>query len=390
MSFDNRDLFLLRKDITFLNFGSFGACPKPIFENYQKWQYELEQEPIQFITVNGLQYLKQSREALAKYLNCHADDLVYVTNPSYAVNAIAKSFDLKAGDEVLTTDLEYGACDKTWSYYCNKKGAKYIRQHITLPLTTKEKFVEELFKGVSAKTKLVFISHITSTTGLIFPVKEICDEAKRRGLTTFVDGAHAPGHVVLDLAELKADFYTGACHKWMMTPKGCSFMYVKKEFQKMIDPLVISWGYEAMFPSHSQFLDYHQTNGTRDYSAFLTVPTAIEFMKQYNWPQISAGCKKMVRENAHRFCELVGSKPLCPLTDEFLGQLFSIPIKSNEPEKLQRHLFEKYKIEIPVMRHGDKVYLRYSINAFNSQNDLNILYNAIKEIMSTSDLIIKF
>ncbi len=121
MSFDIRDLFLLRKDITFLNFGSFGACPKPIFENYQKWQYELEQEPIQFITVNGLQYLKQSREALAKYLNCSADDLVYVSNPSYAVNAIAKSFDLKSGDEVLTTDLEYGACDKTWNYYCNKK-----------------------------------------------------------------------------------------------------------------------------------------------------------------------------------------------------------------------------------------------------------------------------
>ncbi len=242
-------------------------------------------------------------------------------------------------------------------------------------MTTKEKFAEEYFKGVSEKTKLVFISHITSTTGLIFPVKEICEEAKRRGLTTFVDGAHAPGHVALDLSELKADFYTGACHKWMMTPKGCSFMYVKKEYQKLVDPLVISWGYEAMFPSHSQFLDYHQTNGTRDYSAFLTVPSAIEFMKDYQWLEVSARCKKMVRDNAQRFCELAGSKPLCPLTDEFLGQLFSIPIKTNEPEKLQRHLFEKYKIEIPVMRHGDKVYLRYSINAFNSQNDLDILYN---------------
>lgn len=389
MSFDIRNLFILRKDITFLNFGSFGACPKPIFENYQKWQYELEQEPIQFITINGLQYLKQSREALAKYLNCSADDLVFVTNPSYAVNAIAKSFDLKEGDEVLTTDLEYGACDKTWNYYCKQKGAKYVRQHITLPLTTKEKFVEEFFKGLSPKTKLIFISHITSTTGLIFPVKEICDEAKRKGIMTFVDGAHAPGHVPLNLTELKADFYTGACHKWMMTPKGCSFMYVKKEYQKQVDPLVISWGYDAMFPSHSQFLDYHQTNGTRDYSAFLTVPKAIEFMQQYNWPEISAKCKQMVRDNAQRFCDLTGSKPLCPLTDEFLGQLFSIPIKSNEPEKLQRHLFEKYKIEIPVMRHGDKVYLRYSINVFNSQNDLDILYNAMKEIMASTDLLIK-
>lgn len=390
MSFDIRDLFLLRKDITFLNFGSFGACPKPIFEDYQKWQYELEKEPVQFITVDGLKYLKQSREALAAFVNCDADDLVYVSNPSYAVNAIAKSFELQKGDEVLTTDLEYGACDKIWNYYCKQKGAKYIRQHITLPLTTKERFVEEYFNGVSTKTKLIFISHITSTTGLIFPIKEICEEAKRKGIMTFVDGAHAPGHVSLNLSELKADFFTGACHKWMMTPKGCSFMYVKREFQKMIDPLVISWGYEAMFPSHSQFLDYHQTNGTRDYSAFLTVPKAIDFMTKNNWSDVSGRCKKLVRDNAQRFCELAGSAPLCPLTDEFLGQLFSIPIKSNEPEKLQRYLFEKYKIEIPVMRHGDKVYLRYSINAFNSQSDLDILYRAMKEIMATGNLLIKY
>lgn len=390
MSFDIKDLFLLRKDITFLNFGSFGACPKPIFEDYQKWQYELEQEPVQFITVNGLRYLEKSREALASFLNCGAKDLVYVTNPSYAVNTIAKSLNLQQGDEILTTNLEYGACDKAWNYYCKKTGAKYVQQSISLPLTTKEKFVEEFFKGFTPKTKLVFISHITSSTALIFPVKEIVAEAKRRGVLVFVDGAHAPAHVDLDLTALNADIYTGACHKWMMTPKGSSFLYVKKELQEKFDPLVISWGYEAFFPSDSKFLDWHQMNGTRDYSAFLTIPRAIEFMNQYQWKEVSDRCKKLVRDNAIRFCELAGSQPLCPITDEFLGQLFSIPINTKEPEKLQRHLFEHYKIEIPVMRHGDKVYLRYSINAFNSQHDLDVLYNAISELIQQNNLISKF
>lgn len=389
MSFDIRELFLIRKDITFLNFGSFGACPKPIFEDYQKWQFELEQEPVQFITVNGLQYLKQSREALGKFLNADANDIVYVSNPSYAVNTIARSIDLQEGDEVLTTNLEYGACDKAWNYYCKQKKAKYVRQHISLPLTTKEKFVEEFFHGLTNKTKLIFISHITSTTALIFPVEAICKRAAELGIMTFVDGAHAPAHVSLDLKELNADIYTGACHKWMMTPKGSSFMYVKKESQEKFEPLVISWGYEAMFPSDSKFLDWHQMNGTRDYSAFLTIPKAVEFMQQYNWKEVSSSCKKTVRENALRFCELVGTKPLSPITEEFLGQMFSIPILSTEPEKLQRLLFEKYKIEIPVMRHGDKVYLRYSINAFNSQRDLDILYHAVSEIMRTTDLITK-
>ncbi len=229
--------FLLRDDITFLNFGSFGACPKPVFEQYQAFQLDLEQEPVQFINGTGMQYLKESREALGKYLNCSANDMVYVTNPSYAVNIIAKSLNLKEGDEVLTTNLEYGACDKTWNYYCKKVGAKYVRQPITFPLTTKEQFVEDFFKGLTSKTKLVFISHITSTTGLRLPAEEIVAKAKSLGLMTFIDGAHAPAQIDVDLSTLQADIYTGACHKWMMTPKGSSFLYVKKELQHLFDPL---------------------------------------------------------------------------------------------------------------------------------------------------------
>ena len=379
--------FLLREDITYLNFGSFGACPKPVFERYQQFQLELEQEPVQFITVNGLKYLETAREALGNYLHCHKDDLVYVINPSYAVNTVAKSLDLKPGDEILTTSLEYGACDKAWEYFCKKTGAVYVKQTISLPVLSKETFVADLFKGVSSKTKLVFISHITSSTALRLPVEEICAAAKEKGILTFVDGAHAPGQIPLNLQDAPFDMYTGACHKWMMTPKGSSFLYVKKELQHRIDPLVVSWGYNALFPSHSTFLDYHQMNGTRDYSAFLTIPAAIEFMEKYNWPELASGCRKLVQANAPAFCELLEASPLAPVNDDFILQLFSAEIKTNEPEKLHRHFFDNYKIEIPVMRHADKVYLRYSINAFNSQQDLDKLFDAIKEIKSKTDLI---
>ena len=382
-----RSQFLLNPNITFLNFGSYGACVKPVFELYQKLQLDLEAEPVQFIAFNGPANLRKSREALAAYVHCDTDDIVYTTNPSYAVNIIAKNFKLNPGDEVLSTNVEYGACDRTWNYYCEKAGAKYVRQHIELPIVSKEKFIEDFFKGLSSKTKAIFISHITSTTALKFPVKEICTIAKEKGLFIMVDGAHAPGHIQLDISDIDADAYTGACHKWMCAPKGCSFLYVRKELQHLFDPLIVSWGYKSVMPSNSQFIDYHQMQGTRDFSAFLTVPKLIEFLNENNWMQVAADCRKLAHSNYQRFCDLLNTQPLAPVTDEFLGQMCSMQIKTTETEKLQRLLYEKYKIEIPVMRQDDKVYLRYSINAFNSQDDLDKLYNALTEIIQQTALV---
>lgn len=383
-----RDQFLLRKDINFLNFGSFGATPKPVFDYYQQWQKVLEAEPVQFIAFDGYEYLSTSRSALAKYIHVDdKDDLVYVTNPSFAVNIIAKAFPLEEGDEILATDIEYGACDRTWDYYCEKKKAIYKRQKISLPITTKEQFIEDFFKGLTSKTKAIFISHITSATALILPVKEICEIAKSKGLITIVDGAHAPAHVDLKINELKVDFYVGACHKWMMAPKGASFLYAHKSVQHLCEPLVVSWGYKAAKPSGSPFLDYHQMIGTRDFSAFLAVTMSIIFMHENNWPSVSKACHEMVLANAPLFYELLGTTPISPLTKEWIGQMISIPIKTKEPEVLQRKLFKEFNIEIPIMRQGDDIYMRYSINAFNSVQNLEALHNALSTIIKNTDLI---
>ena len=379
--------FLLDPEITFLNHGSFGACPKPIFENYQYWQLELEKEPVQFIQKNSAQYLKTSKDALANYIGCSSDDFFYTTNPTVAVNTVLRSLNLEEGDEVLTTNHEYGAMDRTWSYFSKKKGIKYIRQNISLPILSKEQILNEFWSGYTSKTKIIFISHISSVTALVFPVKEICEKARELGLITIIDGAHVPGQLDLNIQELNPDFYTGALHKWMLAPKGVSFLYVKKTFQNSIDPLVVSWGYESESPSDSQFLDYHQHQGTRDISAFLTIPKAIEFLRVNNWEERAALCRKLIRDNYNKFCELLNSKPICPVTSEFLVQMCSIPIQTTKPLELKETLFHKYKIEIPVMKLEDKFFLRIAINGYNSQQDLDILREALEDIIENSDLI---
>jgi isopenicillin-N epimerase len=380
--------YLLAPEITYLNNGSFGACPKSVFENYQFWQLELEKEPTQFITKRVAGYLQESKMALAKYVVCNVSDFFFVQNPTFAVNTIMRSLNLKKGDEVLSTNHEYGAMDRTWRFYENKMGIKYVRQPISLPIVSKEQIVTEFFAGYNANTKVIFLNHISSATALLFPVKEIVARAKELGLITIVDGAHVPGHIDLNVQELDPDFYTGTVHKWMGAPKGCSFLYVKKEFQSILEPLVVSWGYNGGAMFENSFLDCHQLQGTRDISAFLTVPKAIAFMNENNWSEKIQVCNQLILDNYEQFCDLLGSKPICPVTSEFLGQMCSIPIQTNNVAELKVLLYEKYKIEIPVMTIDNQVFLRISVQVYNSQEDLDVLRLAILDILKTTDLLV--
>ncbi|WP_395062948.1 aminotransferase class V-fold PLP-dependent enzyme [Flavobacterium sp.] len=379
--------FLLDKSITFLNHGSFGACPKPVFDEYQRFQLELEIDPVNFIQKKLPVYLKEAKKPLAKFIGCNAEDFFFTPNPTVAINTVMRSLKLEVGDEILTTNHEYGSMDRTWSFYCKKSGAKYIRQEISLPVVSREQMIEEFWKGYTKNTKVVFLNQMSSATALIFPVKEICDKAQELGLITIIDGAHVPGHIDLNIQELNPDFYTGTLHKWMLAPKGSSFLYVKKEFQATIDPLVVSWGYESLAPSDSQFLDYHEYQGTNDHSAFLCTPKVISFLEENNWKEKSKLCRKVVLENYQRFCDLVNTRPICPISEDFLGQMASIPVRTKNPVGLKELLYGKYKIQIPVMPLNGEIYIRYSINVYNSVEDLEVLYQAITDIIETTDLI---
>lgn len=382
-----KEHFLLNPETTFLNHGSFGACPKPILESYQNFQRETEQDPVYFMLTKHPVYLAEARKSLGRFINCDPKDLLFRPNPTVAVNTLMRSLNLEAGDEILATNHEYGAMDRIWNFYATKTGVKYVRQPITLPIQSKEQLLDEFWKGLTPRTKVIFLNQISSVTALIFPVKEICVKARELGITTIIDGAHVPGHIDLDIQNLDPDFYTGTLHKWMLAPKGSSFLYVRKELQSQIDPLVVSWGYESLTPSDSTFLDHHDYQGTNDESAYLCTPDVIDFLQKHNWKEQSKISKALVINNYQRFCDLVKTQPLAPLTEEFLGQMASVPVQTSYPQELKDLLYDKYKIQVPIMLLNDKVYLRYSINAYNSQADLDILYAALQEIINTTHLI---
>ena len=374
-----KPMFMLDSSITYFNHGSFGACPKPIFNSLINYQKILEFEPVKHLAYDVYNYLENSREALGEYINCNKNDVVFSPNPSTALNTVIRSLDLKENDEILTTDHEYGALDKTWKFICKKTGAKYIQQTIPLPLNSKEDFINHFLKGLTNKTKIIFISHITSPTALIFPVKEICQIARDRNILSIVDGAHAPAQIELNIKTINPDIYVGACHKWMCSPKGVSFLYVKKEHQAMIDPLIISWGYEPDEVNKNQFLDYHQWQGTKDMSAFLTIPDTIKFLNKYNWKEVTKECHEMNLWARDQINNLIDNEALA--SDDFLGQMSSFYYNINEdPFDFNIKFYLKYKIQIPFMAWKDKTLMRISIQAYNSKKDVIKLLEALDDL----------
>ncbi len=376
--------FLLDPGVTFLNHGSFGACPRPVFESYQSWQLRLESQPVAFLDRQAGVLMAEARGALADYLNCEADEIVYFPNPTTAINMVARNLELAAGDEILTTDHEYGAMDRTWRYVCQRVGASYVQQPIPLPVTTPQEFVETFWQGVAPKTKVIFLSHITSPTALIFPVEEICRRARQAGILCIVDGAHAPGQIPVDLQAINADLYVGACHKWMMAPKGAAFLYAHPRIQSWLDPLVISWGFDAEpgFGSGHQFIDYHEWQGTRDIAAFLSVPAAIEFVREHKWDAVADRCHHLARSVRREINALTGLQPLCPETSSWFKQMFAARLPDGTDEKeLKQLMYDEYRIEVPLYRWCGKPFIRVSIQGYNNQSDVDKLTGALGELL---------
>ena len=373
--------FLLDPDVIFLNHGSFGACPKPVFEAYQKWQRELERQPVEFLNRRAIGLLAEARARLAAYLGVATDEVVYFPNPTTALNMVARSLDLSPGDEILTTDHEYGAMDRTWRFVCRKTGARYVQQPIPLPVTSHTDFVETFWAGVTERTRVVFISHITSPTALAFPVQEICRRARDAGLLSIVDGAHAPGQIPLNLATLGADVYAAACHKWLCAPKGSAFLYVRPEVQGMLEPLVVSWGWESERPSDSQFVDHHEWQGTRDLAAFLSVPAAIEFQAQHDWEAVRQRCRALASQTRQRLNALTGLDPICPDSAEWFVQMFAARLPDVDLDRLKERLYDEFRIEVPLFKWNGQPLIRVSFQAYNSQADADALVEALAQLL---------
>ena len=378
-----KDEFLLDPAVIFLNHGSFGACPRSVFEDYQNWQRQLERQPVEFLGRRAVDLLAEARTELAEFINVEPDDLVYFTNPTNAINMVARSLNLHPGDEILSTNHEYGAMDRTWRYICAKTGARYIQKSIHIPVSDHGEFIESFWQAVTPRTKIIFISHITSPTALIFPMEEICNRARQAGIISIVDGAHAPGHIDLDLKTIDADIYTGACHKWLCAPKGAAFLYARKDIQSKLDPLVISWGYESEKPGPSQFIDYHEWQGTRDLAAFLSVPSAIRFQLEHDWDEVHHRCHKLAREARSQIDAITGLEPIYPDAQDWFGQMVAASLPINvDPEALKQTLYDQYQIEVLTHMWQEQSLIRVSFQAYNQRSDLDALLNALDEILN--------
>jgi len=377
-----RSLFLLRPDIVFLNHGSFGATPIPVFERYQYWQRELERQPVEFLGRRAKELLLQSRSALAEYLHTQPANLVYVTNATTGLNIIARSLNLSSEDEVLSTDHEYGALDRTWRFLSQKRGFKYINQPINLPVENREQIIADLWKGVTPRTKVIFISHITSPTALIFPIQAICERARQKGILTIVDGAHAPGQIDLHLEKIGADFYVGNLHKWLCAPKGSAFIYARPEVQALIEPLIVSWGWQSDTPGESPFIDYLEWSGTRDISAFLAVSDAIKFQHQLGWDELRIHCHKLASMARRSLEEVTGLPALYPDDSQWYMQMGAVPLPEGiNALEVQERLYREFHVEIPITRWRNRPLLRFSVQIYNDESDILALKKAVSVIL---------
>lgn len=373
--------FLLDQGIHFLNHGSFGACPRPVFEELISWQTRLERQPVLLLGREITAEVRAARTALAEFFHCGGDDLVFFSNPTTAINMVVRNLSLSPGDEVLSSNHEYGAMERTWRFMAGKQGFRYISHPVPLPVTTHADFVEHFWSAVTPATRVIFLSHITSQTALVFPVKEIIRRAKRAGILAVIDGAHVPGHIPLDLNDLQADIYTGACHKWLCAPKGAAFLYASPEIQPKLDPLVVSWGYQSEHPSGSQYIDYHEWQGTRDMSAFLSVPAAIRFQQSAEWQAAKALSREMVQNVRRELHAITGLELVCPDGLEWLGQMAAVPLPEVDVELFKSRLYEGFRVEVPVYRWAGKPFLRVSVQGYNTQADLDALVAGVRTIL---------
>ena len=376
--------FLLNPDVTFLNHGSFGATPRPVFEAYQAWQRHMEWQPVQFLINELPDLLANARQALGHYLNAPADNLVYIPNATFGLNIVARSLNLDAGDEVLTTNHEYGACNNVWQFVSEKSGIIYKQQPIPLPLESDEALVERFWQGVTDKTKVIFLSHISSATAVTFPVSKICQKAREAGILTVIDGAHAPGQIPLDMQEIGADFYFGNAHKWLCSPKGAAFLFTRPENQHLIEPLVIGWGWgaERSFSYGTDYLDFLQYLGTDDLSSYLSVPAAIAFQEENDWDSVRQQCHTLLRDALEQVRQLTGLPSPYP-DDTFYHQLAVAPLPPiSDLAGFKARLYNAFCVEIPCIQWHDSQFIRISIQGYNSPEDVDLLLNALRKMLN--------
>ena len=319
-------LWTLDPSVSFLNHGSFGACPTAVLERQAALRAELEREPVDFLWRTLPARLAAARGALGAFIGADPDDLAFVSNATAGVNAVLRSLELAAGDELLTTSHVYPACRKAMEFVAEKRGARVVAADVPFPIEGEDDVVRALLDAVTRRTRLVLLDHVTSPTALVFPVARLVAALRERGIETLVDGAHAPGMVPLDLGRLGAAYYTGNAHKWLCAPKGSAFLHVRRDRQAFVHPAVISHGYSP--EAHDgRFRAEFDWTGTSDPTPWLSIPEAIAFVGSLlpgGWPEVMARNRALALEARRTLLEALGIAP--PAPESMVGSIASVSL----------------------------------------------------------------
>ncbi|HEX9820932.1 MAG TPA: aminotransferase class V-fold PLP-dependent enzyme [Methylomirabilota bacterium] len=389
MSDDLAALWPLDRGIVFLNHGSFGACPAEVLRHQGVLRAEMEAEPVRFLSRELDDRLDAARAALAAFVGADAADLAFVTNATGGVNAVLRSLVFSPGDELLTTDHAYNACRNTLDFVAARSGARVVTATVPFPVGSPDEIVEAVLAGVTPRTNLALLDHVTSPTALILPIERLSAELSRRGVDVLADGAHAPGMVPLNLSALGVAYYSGNCHKWVCAPKGSAFLWVRRDRQAAVHPLTISHGASAVRPDRSRFRLEFDWTGTSDPTAWLTVPRAIDYVGSLlpgGWPAVMARNRALALQARDLLCAAVGAAPPCP--DAMLGSLASVPLPDGSapvawrrPDPLQQQLHDGWGIEVPVMSWpaAPRRLIRVSAQLYNCRAHYERLAEALRK-----------
>ncbi|MCA9321050.1 MAG: aminotransferase class V-fold PLP-dependent enzyme [Planctomycetes bacterium] len=375
--------------VTFLNHGSFGACPRAVLDEQSRLRTQMEAEPLRFFVREAPPLLVAAREAFAKFLGCDQDELALVPNATTGVNAVVRSLDLRPGDEILVTDQEYNACRNIVDFVATRRGAVVIVAEIPFPIRGADLVRDRVMECVTKRTRLVLLDLVTSQTGLVMPAHELARELVARDIDVLIDGAHAPGMVPLDLSQWPGVFFTGNAHKWICAPKGAAFLRVPKSRQDEIRPPVISHGANAPTDQRTRFRHEFDWCGTSDPTAWLCIPKAIETMASMvpgGWPEVMKRNHDLVTRGRDLICDALEIAP--PAPNDMLGSLASIPLPDRQDgvprsafdtDPIQDALLHDFGIEVPIMPWPgpQNRLLRISAQLYNELADYEDLAKAL-------------
>jgi isopenicillin-N epimerase len=384
----------LDPEVVFLNHGSFGATPRSVLEHQSELRARIERQPVRFFIRDLDGMLDGVRGALGSFLGADPEDLALVSNATSGVNTVLRSLELAPGDELLTTDHAYGACANALSYVASRAGAQVVVANVPFPLEGPEAVVEAILARVTERTRLVLLDHVTSPTGLVFPVERLVPLLQERGVDVLVDGAHAPGMLSLRLDALGAAYYTGNCHKWLCAPKGAAFLHVRRDRQERIHPLVISHGRTTPRTDRSRFRLEFDWCGTDDPTAWLSIPLVISTLAEMvpgGWPVIMALNHALAVAGRRTLCTALGVAPPCP--EAMLGSLAAVrlPDSAGKPrsflgtDPLQDVLLDKKSIEVPIFPWPGSPtrWLRISAQLYNTPEQYSFLAQSLTELLAS-------